>query len=371
VSQYQISSTVVDASTLIEYVTITGKLAPSTGEDYMKLARLAWSFRKAVKVATRMIAKGVKANAVLKELRKTLDKAYADSAFKLAKAIVKGCMTNGGNPLHVNIRKLFIASEGESSKLGNRNIRFEDTSFVKVKYPYDGSWIQLKAEFGEEYLPLLRELTELAKQKRASYNAKIMFRDGKTYLHVSVPAELYLKHFKKGEAHGELIAGFDLNSDRISLAIVDKYGRLVDAKTEWFPEVTSHGFSREKAKALRLRALAKLLMYCYTHGVGTAVFEDLFNVNKRRFTWNRTANRKMSRFAKRELLQHAILMSLKYGFRVLLADPRGTTSSREHDEVMRSHGLDKHVASAYLIALRVLNQDKQTKQTIMKTETAL
>jgi len=46
--------------------------------------------------------------------------------------------------------------------------------------------------------------------------AKIVFRGGKVYLHVSVPIELYLKHFKKGEARGKLIAGFDLNSDRIN-----------------------------------------------------------------------------------------------------------------------------------------------------------
>ena len=33
-------------------------------------------------------------------------------------------------------------------------------------------------------------------------------------------------------------------------------------------------------------------------------------------------------------------------------DPRGTTSSREHSEIMRKYSLDKHTASAYLIALK-------------------
>jgi hypothetical protein len=49
-------------------------------------------------------------------------------------------------------------------------------------------------------------------------------------------------------------------------------------------------------------------------------------------------------------------MALKYGFRVLLVDPRGTTSSREHGELMRRFGLDRHTASAYLIALRGLRR---------------
>jgi len=354
VSQYQTSSTVVDASTLVEYATITGRLIPASSEDYMKLTRLAWSFKRAVQVATRMIAKGVDSNDVLKELRKMLNKAYADSAFKIAKAIVRGCITNGGDPLHVEVRKLFIVSEGESSRLGNRNVRFEDTNLVKVKYPYDGSWTQFRAKFGEKYLPLLRELVKLAKQKKASYNAKIVFRNTKIYLHLSVPIQLYLKYFKRGDALGEFIAGFDLNSDRVNLVIIDKYERIVDVKTEWFPEVTSPGFSREKARALRLRALAKLLKYCYTHGVGAVVFENLLDVKKRRFAKSKTANRKISRFAKRELLHYVIVMSLKYGFKVLLADPKGTTSSAEHGRFMMKHGLDRHTASAYLVALRGL-----------------
>jgi len=356
-----LTSSVVDASKLIEYVTVTGKLIPASSEDHVKLARLAWSFRRAVQLAVKMIAKGVKASDALRELRRTLNKAYADSAFKAAKAIVEGCMANGGDPLRVEVRRLFIISGGESSRLGNRNVRLEDVGSVRVKYPYDGSWIALRARFGEEYLSLLRELVELAKQKKASYNAKIVFRGGGIYVHVSVPIQLFLKHFKKGEARGELIAGLDLNSDRINLAIIDERGRLVDVRTARFPETTSHGFPRSKARAMRLGALAKLLGYCYYHGVGTVAFEDLFEVKGRRFAKSKTANRKMSRFAKRELLQHAITMSLKYGLRVLLVDPKGTTSSREHDEVMLKYGLDRHMASAYLIALKALNQSKQMK----------
>ena len=360
-SQSQTSSTVASTPT-VEYVSITGRLIPISSEDHMKLARLAWSFRRAVQVATRMIARGMDNNEILRELRKMLNKGYADSAFKIAKAIVKGCIATGGDPLHVEVRKLFIVSEGESSRLGNRNVRFMDTSMVKVKYPYDGSWIQLRAKFGEEYLPLLNELIGLANQKKASYTAKIVFRDGEVYLHVSVPIELYLKHFRNGNANGRLIAGFDLNSDRVNMVILDELGVIRDAKTEWFPEATSPGFPRSKATALRLRALAKLLEYAYHHGVGVVVLEDLERIKKRRrYTKSKSANRKITRFPKRKLLEHAIVMAMKYGFEVLLVDPKGTTSSSEHDEAMKKYGVDKHTASAYLVALRALHQIKQTK----------
>jgi len=70
VLQYQINSKgVIDATKLVSHVTIVGKLVPISNEDYMKLARLAHDFRKAVTYATRMIAKGTKTNDILRELR--------------------------------------------------------------------------------------------------------------------------------------------------------------------------------------------------------------------------------------------------------------------------------------------------------------
>jgi len=348
------TSNVVDAFTVVNYVTITGKLHPVSGEDYMRLVRLAWDFKNAVRITTRMIAKGVGRNNILKELRGMLNKAYADSAYKLAKAMVEGCLFNGCNPLHIEVRKPFIISEGESSRLGNRNVRLEDTNIVKVKYPYDGSWITLRAEFGERYLPLLRELVELARRKKVSYGARIVFREGNIYLHLSIPIKLYLKYFKRGEAKGGLVAGFDLNSDRVNLVIIDGHGRIVDTRTAWFTEAVSHGFSRNRARALRLGALAKLLKYCYTHNVGVVVFENLPLIKRRRFTRSRVGNRKITLFAKRQLIQYGVVMALKYGFKTLFTNPRGTTNSKEHGEIMKKLGLDRHTASAYLTALRGL-----------------
>jgi len=186
-----------------------------------------------------------------------------------------------------------------------------------------------------------------------------VFRNGKIYLHVSVPIELYLKYFGRGTARGKLIAGFDLNSDRISMVIVDDRGVIRDIKTEWFPEVVSHGFPREKAKTLRLQALAKLLNYAYHHGVGIVLFEDLDRVKKRRFTHSRSANRRISRFAKRKLLEHAIVMALKYGFKIYLVNPAYTTKIGE--KLGRELGLDCHAASAYALVLKYLGVAKIQK----------
>lgn len=95
--QYQISD-VVDTSQLVTHVTIVGKLIPVNNKNYMKLVRLAYEFRKSVLYATRMIAKELPTNAILRELRAILNKAYGDSAYKVAKAIVEACRFNGGYP---------------------------------------------------------------------------------------------------------------------------------------------------------------------------------------------------------------------------------------------------------------------------------
>jgi len=364
VLQYQISD-VVDASKLVTHTTVIGKLIPTSPEDYMKLVKLAYDFRRAVLYATRVISKGMKTNDILRELRSMLNKAYGDSAYKVAKTIVEGCRFNGGESHHIKIRRLFIVSEGEASRLGNRNVRLESTDVVKVRYPYDKSWIVLKVHFGRKYLPLAREVSELAKQRRVSYGARIVFKDGRIYLHLSVPINLYLKYFSKGKAHGELVAGFDLNSDRVNMVIIDRYGKIRDVKTERFSEVTSHGYPRSKAKARRLEALAKLLKYAYHHNVGTIDLENLFVIKKREYTRNPTANRKITRFAKKELLRHGILMAMKYGFKVLLVNPKGTTRSKEHDEVMRKYGLDRHTASAYVIALRGIESHNLMRKAII------
>ena len=106
--------------------------------------------------------------------------------------------------------------------------------------------------------------------------------------------------------------------------------------------------------ALRLNALSQALNFLSRIGVDYVVFEDLFLVKKRRFTRSRSGNRKVSRFAKRQMLTHGVIKALRLGFDVVLVNPKGTTNSEGHDRIMREKGFDRHTASTYLIALKGL-----------------
>jgi IS605 OrfB family transposase len=151
-----------------------------------------------------------------------------------------------------------------------------------------------------------------------------------------------------------LVAGFDLNSDRINMVVVDGSGRIVSLKSKRFPEVTLHGFPKNRARDIRLKSLKELLRYARNIGVDYVVFENLFIIKKRGKTYSPSGNRKITRFAKKQLLQHGLVMAVKLGLTPVLVDPSGTTHSREHEEVMGEKGLDRHMASAYLIAIRGL-----------------
>ena len=71
-------------------------------------------------------------------------------------------------------------------------------------------------------------------------------------------------------------------------------------------------------------------------------------------------NYRVARFS--SSLAKAILdTARKLGVKTVEVDPKGTSNSKEHEYTMRKYGLDKHTASAYLIALRGKLQQKHMR----------
>ena len=334
-----------------KYVTVCGRVIFDNNETYLELGKLCYLFRKNLQKAVKMYAKGLSKNIIVKTVTREMNLGYADTVYKLAKFIVEGCKTDGGDPLKIRIKRMFLASRGFSSNKGNRNIRLVSTREVLVR-TLNKKWLKLGVKFGRRYFALIEELVRLALQKKASYSARIVFRNGKAYLYVSVPTQLYLKYFKLGEARGKLVAGFDINSDRINMVIIDDNRKIRDVKNEHFHEVTSQGFPRDRAKYIRLNAISRLLDYAYHHGVGYVCFENLDAIKKRKFTKNKKANRKITKFAKRQILSHAVIRAMRYGFKILFVNPKNST--KEAKKIYRKLGFDVHTASAYIIALRGL-----------------
>jgi len=288
-----------------------------------------------------MQLEGVDISTGVKELRKLVNNWwYAISAWDYANMLREGCEINKGNPRHIHVKSKFLISYAKSNEQGNRNIKVDD-KIVRIRDPFSRKWLEFRHDFGGRFI------------KAEKYTAKVVFRNGRIYLHLSIPFELV----QYGVTCGKLIASFDLNSDRINMIIVDREEKIRDVKVKHFPEVTSHGFPRNKAKDIRLKALAELLDYAYYHDVGVVLFEDLERIKRRKGRTTKTkskkANRKISKFAKRELLHYGVTMALKRGFKVYLVNPANTSNIAK--QICKKLGLDVHCTSAYVLAQKFVN----------------
>jgi hypothetical protein len=196
-----------------------------------------------------------------------------------------------------------------------------------------------------------------------SWNA----RDGKLYvrgeLQIAIPIDFYYKHMARASANnGKLYAGVDVNVDRVNLAIVDGDGRLRDTYTFWFEEASRKGCSRHRARSIIGMGVHEMLKYAYHHGVKTLFLENPEVLGKLKLLWVRSNDRRHENYNykvsvfRSSVIEMIALKTPLYSIEVKYIDPRGTTSSREHDEIMKKHRLDRHTAPAYLIALKRLKQ---------------
>jgi hypothetical protein len=242
----------------------------------------------------------------------------------------------------------------------------EDGSALVTTYSYDGSkdrvLIKAKPNKGHE------ELLKFVVESKEKYMPRVVIRgynvrNGKLYvsgeIHVTIDYNFYLKHATRyREPRGGLIGGVDVNIDRINLAIVDEKGNLRDYKTFWFSEAVTRGYPRRKAWSVIGMKIHEMLRYAYNHGVSIIALENPEVLSYLKLVWVRNSDRKHENYNyKKTIFRNSIIerIAMKtplYGLNTKFVDPKETTSSREHNEIMKRFGLDKHTASAYIIALR-------------------
>ncbi|QXJ29089.1 Uncharacterized protein J5U23_01958 [Saccharolobus shibatae B12] len=358
---YQTTNKIIGSKEALDnfqFVAINGKVI---FHDKERITRIARAYSQVVKSAINPLLEEKSIEELTKDLYPIMPNyIYLETALKQANTIVEGLLDREdekGEMVHAKIKGFWFASRGNKSDRGNRNVKFhvmDDHVLIKVRDPWSKEWIVGRAYFGKEYLSLVKELEELSNKREEGYGVIITFKHYPV-IHMQVPLWLYLKHFSSPKPTGYgLFAGFDLNSDRLNVVVVDRQGEIITFKTWWYTEVVSHDYPKERAKALRLNALSQSLEFLAKIGVDYVVFEDLFVIKRRKFTKSKKGNRKITKFAKRQLLIHGVIKALRLGFNVILVNPKGTTNSEEHERIMKERGFDRHMASAYLVALKGL-----------------
>jgi len=330
--------------------TIKGKLILATPEDEGFLLYTMRNFKDAVEYAHSLMRKGVGENEIVKLLTSRIlhNKWYSYSAYKRAKLYRE--------QQYLKLRKPQLFSVGSRDERGNRNIKFISTDRVKIKIPSVSGrhrWIIGEVRFSKKHLPIVQELVNAT----TSYGAGVYLKKNRFEIHVNVPLELYIKHLRKKSRNKIVgyIAGFDFNPDRVCMVIIDQRGIVRDIRNEHFPEVTSHGFPKEKSGQVRREALAKLVEYARNHGVKYYVIEKL---SKPKPKGGRKAKRKISKMALREFTQQMEVLVPKVDGKLIMVNPAYSSISARI--IAGDLGLDVHTASAYIIALRGVRKSNKS-----------
>ena len=136
-------------------------------------------------------------------------------------------------------------------------------------------------------------------------------------------------------------------------------GVLRDVKTFHYPSLASPTMNGERRKSLEHRIVHDVLRYAYYHGASIIVLEDPEVLGRLKLKWIRDNsdrggsrfNRKVSMF-KSSLIEDIVLHAPEYGLKAYYVDPAYTSKLAE--VVATELGLDRHSASAYIIALEYL-----------------
>ena len=353
----------------------------ANGDVAKELLSTAWLF----KIATHRVLSLVKQQQVLPGTRVgwkgmfrgiaygvVPNERYADGAITLVTGIYESCRALGIDFRSAELGD-WLMFQQSSLEYPSRNITLKPNyEFHITTIRFNGSIdrVVVKPTIPRSYEKLLGAVIT----KRVGYMGRVVVRDYgvrgnqlwvRGEVQVTIPLDIYYEHMSKHKRNaGKLVGGVDVNTDRINLAIIDEDGELIDHKTFWFSEVAARGFPKHSAWSIIGMRIHELLNYAYHHGVRILFLENPEVLGRLRLMWIRSGDRghenynhKVTTF-RSTIIEKIALKAPLYSIEVKYVNPKGTTNSTKHDELMKKHGLDRHTTSAYLIALRGLGINK-------------
>ncbi|WP_456327816.1 hypothetical protein [Archaeoglobus sp.] len=367
----------------MDYITLT--LSFNVSEDYArKLIATARLFRLvALKVFNTFLSEGkppLSQFSMYKRYRKVgyeilPNRRYVDGAIDLVYGVIES--VNELNRLYKELKIdekvkledvkfnnwLLFQCEGESKHM-NINIKIrEDLSFRILTFDFEGnkSYVIVRPTIPKRWKKILQNLWFYMQPYYARVvlkqfgNRKVMFTHGE--IQVAVDYDFYLEVMRKyNQPKGKNVAGIDVNLDRINLAIVNKGGELRDYKTFWFREVKARNVPRRRIWSIIGERVHEMLEYAYHHGVNRIYLEDLSILGKLKLLWikngrrfNENYNYAVQTF-RSKVIEMIRMKAPLYGIKTSYVNPANT--SKIGEKLMRKLGVDRHTASAYVIALK-------------------
>ena len=285
---------------------------------------------------------------------------------------------------------LLFECRGDKYHKGNVNIRLLgiNQKFIDVELNlWNGKTFVrkiLKVHIPKSSLhkSIIEHVINLALSNELAYQARVyVYNHGNSIancsLQITVPYDIYLSFYNWKWCRPcfdvRYILGFDVNFDNIAWCLIDLNGNPIDWDVIEFPHLVARGFKKKTLRGEVIKELHKLLNYIYVnYGCFIVSVEDPEKLGFLKIEWilrgirlGSKYNYKVSMF-KTKFAKWIIETCEKHCIKCIPANPSGTTHSDKHDEVMKVFRMNRHEASAYIIAKRGLQQYKEKKTKTIK-----
>ena len=263
------------------------------------------------------------------------------------------------------LRAKSFYSRGEKHKQGNLHTRLrydedERRFYLRVGFPREGrgchyEWFPLAVPEKERY----RSLLVTAAQGREAYSVEVLRREGGYYAHITVEEKTRGAVVRK--LWGELVAGVDLNLDRVAVTVSDGAGQY---RSSWVYRcgLLEHA-RRDKRDWLIGNLAGQIAAEVSAQGVQALVLERL-NIRQTHDT-NARYNRRTINFTYRRLHEAVVRAALRVGLQVQQVNP-AYSSVIGRLKYARRYGISGHQAAAYVLARRGLGLRERLPQPLVK-----
>jgi IS605 OrfB family transposase len=269
------------------------------------------------------------------------------------------------------LRSNTLYSRGDKSKKGNLNTRIvldekEQQFYLEVANPListgkNSPRLRFQLHIPEKYF---NEIIDVVMPDVKGYNTKgqpieeykvysieLKKKNGKYYVHITYDIETCGSELKWSEKiHSDIIAGIDVNIDRVAVSILTKQGNLLESRTFYCHEME---YASSNKRSNMAGELAKEVVdYLLKHNVGAMVLEDI--ALKQDHDTDKRFNRLTHSFAKSKLQKALISRGLKFGFQIKKVNP-AYTSVIGRFKYSKRYGLSVHEAASFVIGRRGLD----------------
>jgi len=261
----------------------------------------------------------------------------------------------------------YITCIGRATKYdkGNRNIKLLSTNEARInlniKWVNVPIWIKSR-----KYRYVIQNLIDnISNGNYIAYTARVIVNKeyvGGTSLpieiHITVPIEpMYEIYPKIKVRESPLVAGHDVNSDRLNTVIIDSRNfKAIHWRTWWYTNASIKNINADKIWNEITQTIGNDIEFCRQRNCFYHVFEDysligewkLLDSLRHKKLRDTEANWRMITFRSSVIEKYGIeLYLLGYSLPQLI-HPKGTTQIAE--EIHTLFGWDVHTTSAYLIA---------------------